>query len=231
MLIPGMRPWIIITALIVAACSESREDPRPSQASEPEQEPLPPLPPEDKGAPATDTPAPRGEQSPFVTGGSGRRVPPGHSTELTLDGQATTIPYTQIGALGSRRKTVSFLLTAEPSLDAERIGPNRFPSLSIAWDVPATDITRLDDLAGRTFELDEVGLGRIVIRLGGKEYMATRFKLAFDEEAQGRAIAGRFSGIVGEFEPRLGMKPTGELELTGTFRAFPGGWAGLQGGD
>jgi hypothetical protein len=222
-----MRPWIMITALMVA-CS-ANDDAAPSQATEPAEEPLPPLPPADTPpAPAHTAGA---NQSPFVTGGSGRRVPPGHTTEMTLDGQTTTIPYTQIGALGSRRKTVSFLLTAEPSLDAERIGPNRFPSLSIAWDVPAADISRLDDLAGRTFELDEVGLGRIVIRLGGKEYMATRFKLAFDRKSEGRAIAGRFSGIAGEFQPRESMKPVGELEVTGTFRAFPGGWASLQGGD
>jgi hypothetical protein len=240
-----MLIMIVMLALACASCSDS-EDRAPAHTAEPAQEPLPPLPPPGTGPPAAPSTA-GPDQSPYVTGGSGRRVPSGYTTEITLGGQTATIPFTQLGALTSRRDSVSFLLTAEPSLDAERLGPNRFPSLSVAWDVSPDDpsdkpsskpsgkplgkLDKLDDLAGRTFELDEVGLGRVVIRLDGKEYMAKRFKLAFDGKADDTALAGSFSGIVGEFQPRKSMKPMGELEVTGTFRAFPGGWANLRGGD
>lgn len=172
--------------------------------------------------------APRAGGQPGATGdapritGSGEPMPAGYVATVTLAGRSVTLAYTQIGAIVSRAGAASLLLTAEPGHG----GRVRDPRLSIAWDVPTAEVSDLAGLAGRRFTFERVPLGRAVMRVAGKEYMATALELRVDE-ASADEIRGGFRGTFGEFHPRRSVKPMGELPAEGTFRAYPGPWIEL----
>lgn len=225
---PGpILPVLMIVLIALGACSTKGEQTAENAPPVPGSEPAGAAKPVQVPTPRQPTLQSPGGTAPFVTGGSGARIPEGHATEITLGGTTISIPYTQIGAMVSSAGNSSLLLRAEPGKDAKRIGPHRYPALSVAWNAPTAEVNSLAALAGRTFVLDKVPIGRAVLRIEGKEYMATRMEIRI-EESTSEVVRGTFTATFGEFDPRKSMEPMGEVTGQGTFRAYPGKWLALS---